>query len=135
MPLPLPDLDTRTWADLVEEARALIPRYAPGWTDHNLHDPGITVIELLAWLTEMDVYQLNRVPEAHRRKFLALVGVRPRGPRSATAVLGLAPPGPGPVRVPLGAEFAASTLEGRPIRFRAAESLRAVPSGLSTILV
>ena len=58
MPLPLPDLDTRTWGDLVDEARALIPRYAPDWTDHNLHDPGMTLIDLLAWLVEMDVYAL-----------------------------------------------------------------------------
>jgi Baseplate J-like protein len=77
MPLPLPDLDDRRWADLVEEGRALIPLHAPEWTDHNLHDPGITLIELLAWVTEMDVYQLNRVPDRHRRKFLALVGLQP----------------------------------------------------------
>ena len=42
MPLPLPHLDDRRWQDLVEEGRALIPRLAPAWTDHNVHDPGIT---------------------------------------------------------------------------------------------
>ena len=31
---------------------ALIPRYAPGWTDHNPSDLGITLIELFAWLAE-----------------------------------------------------------------------------------
>ena len=43
-----PDLDDRTWQDLVDEMRALIPRYAPGWTDHNVHDPGVTLLELFA---------------------------------------------------------------------------------------
>src|SRR5829696_7881240 len=105
MPLPLPNLDSRRWADLVEEARALIPRYAPAWTDHNVHDPGITLMELLAWLVEMDVYRLNRVPEAHRRKFLALVGVTPRPPRPARAVFGLAPPRPVPIPLPIGTAF------------------------------
>ncbi len=89
MPLPLPNLDDRRWADLVEEGRALIPTYAPEWTDHNVHDPGITLMELFAWVAEMDLFRLNRVPEAHRRKFLALIGVRPIGPRAAQTVLGL----------------------------------------------
>ena len=39
----------------------LIPRYAPGWTDHNVSDPGITVLELFAWLTEAMLYRINRV--------------------------------------------------------------------------
>jgi hypothetical protein len=66
MPLPLPNLDTRRWADLVQEGRALVPRYAPEWTDHNAHDPGITLMELLAWLAEMNIYRLNQIPPRHR---------------------------------------------------------------------
>src|SRR5215472_14134750 len=88
MPLPLPNLDDRRWADLVEEGRALIPVYGPEWTDHNLHDPGITVLELLAWVTEMDVYRVNQIPSRHRSKFLRLVGVSPAPPAAAKTVLG-----------------------------------------------
>lgn len=73
MSLPLPRLDDRTYADLVEEARALIPSLRPAWTDHNPTDPGITLIELLAWLTEMLLYRLDQLPEAHLRVFLALL--------------------------------------------------------------
>ena len=91
MPLPLPNLDDRNWSDLVEEARSLIPFYAPAWTDHNEHDPGVTLLELFAWLAEMDVYQLNRIPEKHRRKFLALVGLFPDPPQAARTVLSLYP--------------------------------------------
>ncbi|HEX9670488.1 MAG TPA: putative baseplate assembly protein [Thermoanaerobaculia bacterium] len=87
MPLPLPNLDDRRWADLVDEGRSLIPLYAPGWTDHNVHDPGITLLELFAWTAEMELYRLNRVPPAHVRKFLALVGGAPRPPRGARTVL------------------------------------------------
>jgi hypothetical protein len=87
MALPLPDLDTRRWADLTEEARTLIPRLAPGWTDHNAHDPGITLIELIAWLVEQDIYRVNRVPERHRRKFLRLLGFSPVPPTPARTVL------------------------------------------------
>src|SRR5689334_23906965 len=87
MPLPLPNLDTRRWADLVSEGRALIPRYAPGWTDHNVHDPGIMLAELLAAVTERDVYRANRVPPRHRLKFLRLLGYPPRSPVAAAGYL------------------------------------------------
>jgi hypothetical protein len=75
MPLEIPNLDDRRWADLVGESRAMIPRVAPLWTDHNAHDPGITFIELFAWLAEMQLYQLNRVGQRHRELFGRLAGV------------------------------------------------------------
>ena len=87
MLIPLPELDDRRWSDLVEESRALIPVLAPEWTDHNASDPGITVIELYAWLAEMDVFRANRVTDAARRRFLALVGVVPRPASPAQTVV------------------------------------------------
>jgi hypothetical protein len=48
MGVPLPNLDDRRWIDLVEEGRSLLPFYAPQWTDHNIHDPGITLLELFS---------------------------------------------------------------------------------------
>src|SRR3954466_2057792 len=110
MPLPLPTLDTRRWADLVEEGRAVIPRYAPEWTDHNVHDPGITLIELFAWLSEQLVYRANRVPDRHLRKFLALAGFPPGPCIPATAVLGVQlPPASGTRTLPSGVLFSADT--------------------------
>ncbi|MCB9101768.1 MAG: baseplate J/gp47 family protein [Anaerolineales bacterium] len=73
MPLQLPNLDQRTYPDLVEEARRLIPIDAPDWTNHNPSDPGITLIELFAHLTELLLYRLNRIPEANQIAFLKLI--------------------------------------------------------------
>jgi hypothetical protein len=73
MPLQLPNLDDRRYADLVEEARSLIPTYAPEWTNHNPSDPGITLIELFAFLSEMLLYRLNRVTAANILSFLKLL--------------------------------------------------------------
>ena len=73
MPIPVPNLDNRTYADLVAEGRTLIPTLCPEWTDHNPSDPGITLMELLAWLTEMTLYRVNRVPEANYWTFLRLL--------------------------------------------------------------
>jgi hypothetical protein len=73
MPIPLPNLDDRTYADLTAEARALIPVLNPAWTNHNPSDPGIALVELLTWLTEMLLYQVNQVPESHTVAFLKLL--------------------------------------------------------------
>jgi len=73
VPLPLPDLDDRTYDDLIEEARALIPSVYPDWTNHNPSDPGITLLELLAWLTEGVLYRINRVPKKNIETFLRLL--------------------------------------------------------------
>src|SRR5512142_428151 len=76
MPLPIPNLDDRTFQDLVDEAKRRIPRYCPSWTDHNVSDPGITLIELFAWMTEQYIYRLNQVPDKNYIAFLDLIGVR-----------------------------------------------------------
>ena len=73
MPLPTPNLDDHTFADLIAEARSWIPTLDPGWTDHNVSDPGITLLELLAWLTEMLLFRLNRVTDDDLRTFLQLL--------------------------------------------------------------
>jgi len=73
MPLSLPNLDDRRYSDLVEEARSLIPSYAPEWTNHNPSDPGITLVELFAYLTELLVYRVNRVTDDNIRAFLKLI--------------------------------------------------------------
>ena len=85
MSLPVPSLGEKQFAELFEEVRSLIPRYAPEWTDHNFSDPGITVLDLLAWLAEMQHYFLDQVTERTLQKFLDLLGVKPQ-PSSAAEV-------------------------------------------------
>lgn len=77
MPIPLSNLDDRTYADLVEEAIGRIPLEAPEWTDYNPADTGIVLIELLAWLTEMVLYRLNQIPNANQAIFLSLLKGQP----------------------------------------------------------
>src|ERR1035437_1589878 len=103
MPLPLPNLDDRRWQDLTQEAIPLIPVYAPQWTDFNTHDPGITLLEMFAWLTEAKVYQLNQVTDRFLWEFLSLIGYPKRGPKPAYTVLAFGPLPPGaPFEVPAG---------------------------------
>ena len=87
MTLPLPNLDDKPFSQIVEEGRALIPSTAPEWTDHNVHDPGITFLELFAWLAEIEHYRLNRTSAASFARFLALAGLTPRGQQTALVSL------------------------------------------------
>lgn len=83
MVLPAPELDDRRFQDLVDEAKRLIPQYCPEWTNHNLSDPGVALIELFAWMSEMVLYRLNKVPDRYYTKFLELVGISPFPPAVA----------------------------------------------------
>lgn len=83
MRLPEINLDDRRFQDLVSEARLRINRACPEWTEHNVSDPGITLIELFAWMTEMTIYRLNRVPDKLHVKLLELLGIKLDGPTAA----------------------------------------------------
>jgi len=133
--LPLRSLDDLRWDDLVEEARGLIPLYAPEWTDHNVSDPGITFMELLAWMAEMEIFQLDQVPARHRRKFLALVGVTPDPPHPARTILrfDVAPSAP-PVTIPASLVCTASVADAN-VAFRTLEAVTVVDSRLVSIEV
>ena len=93
MPLAsaLPKIDDRTFDDIVAEARARIPRYTPEWTDLNESDPGIALVELLAWLTEMQLFRLGQVPQLNYLKFLELLGVDLLPAASATVEITFPP--------------------------------------------
>lgn len=74
MTLPIPLLDDLEWSELVSEARDRLPSGAPDWTDHNIHDPGITILELFGWLTEQTSFRLDQIDAAHREQFASLLG-------------------------------------------------------------
>lgn len=67
-------LDDRTFDDLVGEAVNLLPTLAPEWTNHNPSDPGITLVELLAYFTEILIYRLGLITPSTRLQFLKLLG-------------------------------------------------------------
>jgi predicted phage baseplate assembly protein len=106
MALPSPNLDDRKYQDIVDEAKRLIPQLCPEWTNHNLSDPGVALIELFAWMSEMLLFRLNQVPERLYTKFLDLVGIEPFPSGSAMVDLTfwLSTVEPEPVTVPMGTQ-------------------------------
>ncbi len=75
MPLEVPQLDQRNYADIYREALARIPVHNPDWTNFNDSDPGVTMIQLFAFMAESILYRANQIPERNRLKFLKLLGI------------------------------------------------------------
>src|SRR2546421_1439648 len=86
MPLPVPILDDRSYQQLRDELVRRIPAYTPEWTDHNASDPGITLIELFAFLGENLLFRFNQIPESTQLAFLRLLQIplRPASPARAS---------------------------------------------------
>jgi hypothetical protein len=74
--LPAPHLDDRDFQSLVDDAKRLVQQRSPEWTDHNVSDPGVTLIEAFAQMVDQLIYRLNRVPDRHYVKFLELIGLQ-----------------------------------------------------------
>ena len=108
MALPVPNLDDRRFQDLVDDAKRLVQQRCPEWTDHNVSDPGVTLIEAFAWMTDQLLYRLNRVPDRHYVKFLELIGVRLFPPSAARGevTFWLSAPQPDAVRIAGGTQVA-----------------------------
>jgi predicted phage baseplate assembly protein len=137
MALIAPVLDDRHFQDIVDEARKRIPHYCKEWTDHNVSDPGITLIELFAWMTEMLIYRLNQVPDLHYIKLLQMLGVTLHGPQPAKVpvTFWLSAPQIIPVLIPVDTEIASTQTETEaPIIFSTISDLRINPPQLTMIL-
>jgi predicted phage baseplate assembly protein len=133
MALPVPNLDDRRFQDLVDEAKRLVQQRCPEWTDHNVSDPGVTLIETFAWMTDQLIYRLNRVPERNYIKFLELIGVTLFPPTAARSdvTFWLTGPQPDVVTIPSATQVATVRTESEEaIVFATTEDLAIVPATL-----
>src|SRR3569833_64460 len=123
MPLTAPVLDDRTFDQIVAQAKLLIPRYAPTWTNQSDTDPGITMMQLFAWMTEMTLYRLNQVPDLNYVKFLQLLGIelQPATPAHADLTFKLTSTSVQTVIIPQGTQVAAAG--SPPVVFETDEAL------------
>lgn len=127
--LPLPELNDRSVQQLLKQARDMIPKLMPEWTDHNDHDPGITFLEMLAWLTEMQEFRLNRITAGSELKFLKLLDLLPEKARRAMTDITFENTGELQI-IPRGTPVAADNLP-----FETMETVCAVPARLQKVIV
>lgn len=136
----IPRIDDRRYDDIVAEARTRIARYTPEWspvwTDVNDSDPGVTLVQLFAWLTEMLIYRLGRVPELNYLKFLQLIGVElnPAEPAAAEVTFPVLANFAGPsVVIPARTQVSAEASDGgSPVIFETDRALVALAARLAS---
>jgi predicted phage baseplate assembly protein len=136
MAIPVPTLDDRRFQDLVDEAKRRIAERCPEWTDHNVHDPGVTLIELFAWITDQLIYRVNRVPDRLYLRFLELIGVTLFPPTAAEGpvTFWLSAPQPDTVKIPAGTTVATVRTETEEaIVFSTAADLPIVTCSLASL--
>ena len=136
MPLPVPNLDDRRFQELVDDAKRMIQTRCPEWTDHNVSDPGVTLIETFAFMTDLLLYRLNQVPDRIYVKFLDLIGLRmlPPTPATAPVTFWLSAPATASLTIPAGTR--AGTLRtdaAEATVFATREDLTVVPCSLLRI--
>ncbi len=135
--LPAPALDDRRFQDLVDDAKRLVMRRCPEWTDHNVSDPGVTLIETFAYLTDAMLYRLNRVPDRLYVKFLDLVGLRmfPATAARAPVTFWLSEPPPSAFTIPTAtAVTTVGTEQVQPVVFSTRTDLELVPTALAGLV-
>src|SRR5690242_5816759 len=104
MPLPTANLDNRSYQQFLEDMLRRIPIYAPEWSDHSPSDPGITLIELFAFLGEALLYRFNQIPQATQLAFLRLLDMPLKTALPARGFITVEPDGKQPVEVKQGTE-------------------------------
>lgn len=110
MSLPVPILDDRSYQQLRDELVRRIPVYTPEWTDHNASDPGITLIELFAFLGENLLFRFNQIPESTQLAFLRLLQIPLRPAQPSRALLTMTTAEAAGALVPLSSEVKAGSL-------------------------
>ncbi|MFF1830307.1 putative baseplate assembly protein [Paenarthrobacter sp. NPDC058040] len=138
MSLPVPNLDDRSFAELVAGARERIQQIAPEWTDLSVHDPGITIVEAFAYLTDTLMYRLNRVPDKLYAVYLNLLGTSLYPPSSAETMLEFSRAGAGDqeIRIPRGTQVSCPPgVPGAPQPVFTTTAAATLAPGQATVLV
>ena len=136
MTLPAPNLDDRRFQDLVDDAKRLVMQRCPEWTDHNVSDPGVTLIETFAYMTDQLLYRLNRVPDRLYIKFLELIGVRllPPTPARTSVTFWLSAPAEQPMTLRTGTRVATMRTEtDESMEFSTVDDLEIIPCSLQSV--
>jgi predicted phage baseplate assembly protein len=136
VPLTDLELDDRKFDQLVDEARRRIAQYAPEWTDLNDSDPGVALVKLFAYMTDLLIYRVNQVPDRTYIKLLRLLGCEQAPARPAVADVTFAPEPGGPILISRGWRLEAESSDGGdPATFETENDLAAAGLPLAQVLV
>ena len=87
--LELEQLNGESFDELVERAVKIAERFGGAWNNFQTADPGMTLIDLLAWLKALQHEYMSVILPESQRRFLALLDIRQRRGRGAETVAAL----------------------------------------------
>jgi predicted phage baseplate assembly protein len=126
----------RSFEEIYRELRSRIPRYNAAWTNYNDSDPGITLLQLFAWLAEMTLHKMGEVPRKNYLKFAELLGLQLSPARPATVRLTFtakAAEAPGTIKA--GSRYSATVEGSPPAVFQTLQALDVIGAPLDAMLV
>jgi len=137
----LPVIDDRSHQDIMDEIRVRVARYAPEWrpvwNDLNDSDPGIILAEVFAWLAEMLLFRMNRVPALNYIKFLELIGIELQAAQPALAEVTFAVASSETtaayIALPTRSQVGATADDGKPLVFETTRPLNVLACGLESL--
>ncbi|MEV5238413.1 hypothetical protein AB0K89_04690 [Streptomyces cinnamoneus] len=128
--LPVPDLDDLRFQPMVDAAKRALPSRSPSWTDHNVSDPGVTLLEACAGRVDALVYRANRMTPQQRSRLLALMGITPMAAVPCRVVVRFTAAGV-ERKVPAGTEL--TVPRERPFVLRTTAPVRVPADGSATV--
>ncbi len=133
MSIPKNILDDKEFKDFMEEAKAKLPSLSPEWTDYNITDPGITILEILAWLQDINIYKLSRITEKHLIKYLKLLNSLPEPVKPASTFIVFNLKGKEIKKLPKNKDIKGRFL-GKSLNFKTKEEITIQPSEIKKLL-
>jgi predicted phage baseplate assembly protein len=125
----------RSFEDIYRDLRDRIPFYNPAWTNFNDTDPGITVLQLFAWLAEMTLHKMGDMPRKTYLKFAELLGLELEAARAATVALVFAPKANDvPATIPERARYSGRGSDGA-VTFETTQALDIIGAQLAGMFV
>lgn len=107
--LPLEEFHGERHEERMEAARRRIPLLTEDWNNLQEYDPGMTLVELLSWLTAVQRKSMEEISADSENRLCSLLGVPALHARGARALLEIGPT-ERPVRLPRGVKWRAGEL-------------------------
>ncbi len=79
MVLTLEEQELPEFQEIMAEAKEKISGLYPLWTNYNPADSGMAILELFAYMTELQQFHAGQFGPSHKLAFLNLLGTAPRG--------------------------------------------------------
>jgi hypothetical protein len=132
-----PKIDERTFSDLMDTIRGIVPHYTPEWKNTNDQDPGVALLKIFTHITENIIHRFNQVPHKNFVAFLDMLGIQllPAQPSRVPVTFYLAKGTDKEILIPARTQASSKkTDEHEELIFETEKNLLATPSPLKRVV-